>query len=193
MYQPELGRFLQPDPKQFEAGDYNLYRYCHNDPINKTDPLGLDPGPGRDFLVAFDNTATGGIATGIMNAFDPSFGANVDTGSNAYSYGSKAGFAPGGVRLAAKNIISKTFNAVRKLMPDSKAKGPHTTFKRDQDGKITNHGTFDAKGNPIQRTDVTGKPHYNKETKQYVPTPHTHTPTTPGGVRPALPGELPKP
>jgi RHS repeat-associated protein len=34
MYQPELGRFLQPDPKQFAAGDYNLYRYCHNDPVN---------------------------------------------------------------------------------------------------------------------------------------------------------------
>jgi RHS repeat-associated protein len=42
MYQPELGRFLQPDPKQFEAGDYNLYRYCHNDPVNKSDPTGLD-------------------------------------------------------------------------------------------------------------------------------------------------------
>jgi RHS repeat-associated protein len=42
MYQPELGRFLQPDPKQFEAGDYNLYRYCHNDPVNKNDPTGLD-------------------------------------------------------------------------------------------------------------------------------------------------------
>ncbi|HKP03941.1 MAG TPA: RHS repeat-associated core domain-containing protein [Chthoniobacterales bacterium] len=41
LYQPELGRFLQPDPKQFEAGDYNLYRYCHNDPVNKTDPTGL--------------------------------------------------------------------------------------------------------------------------------------------------------
>jgi RHS repeat-associated protein len=41
-YQPELGRFLQPDPKQFEAGDYNLYRYCHNDPVNKADPTGLD-------------------------------------------------------------------------------------------------------------------------------------------------------
>ncbi len=41
MYQPELGRFLQPDPKQFEAGDYNLYRYCHNDPVNKSDPMGL--------------------------------------------------------------------------------------------------------------------------------------------------------
>jgi RHS repeat-associated protein len=41
MYQPELGRFLQPDPKQFAAGDHNLYRYCHNDPINRVDPTGL--------------------------------------------------------------------------------------------------------------------------------------------------------
>src|SRR2546423_9468689 len=41
MYQPELGRFLQPDPKEFGAGDYNLYRYCHNDPVNHSDPLGL--------------------------------------------------------------------------------------------------------------------------------------------------------
>ncbi|HSH39294.1 MAG TPA: RHS repeat-associated core domain-containing protein, partial [Chthoniobacterales bacterium] len=41
MYHPGLGRFLQPDPLHFKAGDYNLYRYCHNDPINKSDPLGL--------------------------------------------------------------------------------------------------------------------------------------------------------
>jgi RHS repeat-associated protein len=40
-YQPELGRFLQPDPKEFDAGDYNLYRYCHNDPVNHIDPFGL--------------------------------------------------------------------------------------------------------------------------------------------------------
>lgn len=42
MYQPEMGRFMQPDPKEFAAGDYNLYRYCHNDPVNKTDPFGDD-------------------------------------------------------------------------------------------------------------------------------------------------------
>ncbi len=41
VYQPELGRFMQPDPKEFTAGDYNLYRYCHNDPVNKSDPTGL--------------------------------------------------------------------------------------------------------------------------------------------------------
>lgn len=42
MYNPELGRFMQPDPKHFAAGDYNLYRYCHNDPVNHSDPLGLE-------------------------------------------------------------------------------------------------------------------------------------------------------
>jgi RHS repeat-associated protein len=42
MYQPELGRFMQPDPKEFGAGDYNLYRYCHNDPVNRSDPTGLE-------------------------------------------------------------------------------------------------------------------------------------------------------
>lgn len=41
MYQPELGRFMSPDSKHFAAGDYNLYRYCHNDPVNKSDPFGL--------------------------------------------------------------------------------------------------------------------------------------------------------
>jgi hypothetical protein len=34
-------RLLQLDPKQFGAGHYNLYRYCHNDPVNRTDPTGL--------------------------------------------------------------------------------------------------------------------------------------------------------
>jgi hypothetical protein len=38
----ELDRFVQPDPKEFAAGDYNLYRYCHNDPVNKNDPFGLE-------------------------------------------------------------------------------------------------------------------------------------------------------
>jgi RHS repeat-associated protein len=53
-YQPELGRFLQPDPKQFDAGDYNLYRYCNNDPVNKSDPTGTDLMPSTSsFFTAF--------------------------------------------------------------------------------------------------------------------------------------------
>jgi hypothetical protein len=57
MYQPELGRFLQPDPKQFAAGDYNLYRYCHNDPVNKTDAFGL-------FDVGFEGFGTFSLSSG---------------------------------------------------------------------------------------------------------------------------------
>jgi RHS repeat-associated protein len=61
MYQPELGRFMQPDPKEFAAGDYNLYRYCHNDPVNRSDPTGLqDKKPEEKKLVreVFKTTRT---------------------------------------------------------------------------------------------------------------------------------------
>jgi len=39
-YHSGLGRFMSEDPKLFDAGDYNLFRYCHNDPIDFTDPMG---------------------------------------------------------------------------------------------------------------------------------------------------------
>src|ERR1041385_321327 len=48
-YHPGLGRFTSEDPKLFEAGDYNLFRYVHNDPIDLTDPMGLDSG--RDAII----------------------------------------------------------------------------------------------------------------------------------------------
>ena len=35
VYSPEWGRFLQTDSLRFDAGDYNLYRYCANNPINR--------------------------------------------------------------------------------------------------------------------------------------------------------------
>jgi RHS repeat-associated protein len=38
---PELGRFLQTDPIGFGGDASNLYRYCHNDPEDFGDPMGL--------------------------------------------------------------------------------------------------------------------------------------------------------
>ena len=42
MYNPLVGRFLEEDPIDFDAGDPNLYRYVGNSPTNGTDPSGLD-------------------------------------------------------------------------------------------------------------------------------------------------------
>ncbi len=40
-YSAKLGRFLQPDPVKFAAGDSNVYRYVGNAPTSRIDPLGL--------------------------------------------------------------------------------------------------------------------------------------------------------
>ncbi len=60
-YHPSLGRFMSEDPKLFvrraalaqaagdwsfaahpEEAEFNLFRYCGNDPVDFTDPMGLD-------------------------------------------------------------------------------------------------------------------------------------------------------
>jgi RHS repeat-associated protein len=49
-YHPGLGRFMSEDPSGFGGGDANLYRYCANDPINRSDPSGLqDPNTNYGF------------------------------------------------------------------------------------------------------------------------------------------------
>jgi uncharacterized protein RhaS with RHS repeats len=40
-YSPSLGRFMQTDPILF-GGGLNIYAYVGNDPVNATDPLGLN-------------------------------------------------------------------------------------------------------------------------------------------------------
>ncbi len=44
-YDPEIGRFLNEDPLGFTAGDANLYRYVFNNPVNLTDPDGMQAAP----------------------------------------------------------------------------------------------------------------------------------------------------
>jgi RHS repeat-associated protein len=39
-YDPEIGRFLSPDPLEFAAGDGNLYRYARNQPLSQVDRSG---------------------------------------------------------------------------------------------------------------------------------------------------------
>jgi RHS repeat-associated protein len=41
-YSPSIGRWLTKDPERFRAHGANLYAYCSGDPVNRTDPSGLD-------------------------------------------------------------------------------------------------------------------------------------------------------
>lgn len=81
------------------------------------------------------------------------------------------------------------------LKPDPKAEGPHSTFKRGEDGKVSGHAEFQPNDkNPsgfdqTKRVDVTGKPHTNRDGTS-VPTPHVHEKGT-KDVRPARPDEIP--
>jgi hypothetical protein len=43
----------------------------------------------------------------------------------------------------------------------------------------------------VKRVDLEGAPHYNKLTRESVPTPHVQSRDIPGGVRPATPQEIP--
>lgn len=40
-----VAKFFSPDPLGYRGGDPNLYRYCFNDPVNNTDPSGLEARP----------------------------------------------------------------------------------------------------------------------------------------------------
>jgi len=56
---------MSPDPKEFAAGDYNLYRYCHNDPVNKSDPTGMAERIMEDFRWKMNCFFDGGNSTQI--------------------------------------------------------------------------------------------------------------------------------
>ncbi len=55
-YNAKLGRFMSEDPKLFDAGDYNLFRYCHNDPGDNVDPMGLEENLAQKPISAWDPT-----------------------------------------------------------------------------------------------------------------------------------------
>jgi len=57
-YDPVIGRFLQPDPVGYADG-LNVYAYVGNDPVNNTDPTGLDGDPLWTITISFGGDGLG--------------------------------------------------------------------------------------------------------------------------------------
>ena len=68
-YSPDVGRFLQPDPIGFRAGN-NLYRYCGNNPVTRWDPLGFQGTPQKVPDGAGSNGGTATLDRVIVDAPD---------------------------------------------------------------------------------------------------------------------------
>lgn len=104
-----------------------------------------------------------------------------------------------GKQLLQEGMETGTKKGRNRMVPDPDAQGPHSVFRRGEDGKIKHYEEYQPQSNPknpnpwesTKRFDGEGKPHYNKETGEQVGTPHVHDPTTPGGVRSPNPDELP--
>ncbi|MFZ1218078.1 MAG: RHS repeat-associated core domain-containing protein [Chthoniobacterales bacterium] len=95
-YHPGLGRFLQSDPTGFDAGDMNLFRYCGDDPVDGSDPMGLVSSGTpflRDFMWLFAkygdpaNISQGLFADQTKGSF---LGKDVEGGDKSGDRGSKS-------------------------------------------------------------------------------------------------------
>ncbi|PSQ81696.1 MAG: hypothetical protein BRD46_01425 [Bacteroidetes bacterium QS_8_68_15] len=86
--------------------------------------------------------------------------------------------------------------AKNKLRPNPNAADRHTTFKLDAKGRVVSYATwtpnsYRPSGFDLEkRTDVTGRPHFDKRRGRYVEMPHTHL--RDGSVRAATQKELPR-
>ena len=96
-YDPELGRFLQPDPIDI-LGGINLYAYVGNDPISWIDPLGLAGGDLNcangiciDVVVVGSRPSHPGSATGGISGGAPGPRRRPITGFNTDSTGDSRG------------------------------------------------------------------------------------------------------
>ena len=126
-------------------------------------------------------------------------GAGASAASNMGAQGAAGGASSGGGKGGSGGGNSGSGGKGRgRLSPDPQAQGAHTVSKKGSDGKVYKYDTFEPNSrNPnnwdrVKSFQKTGEPHYNKTTKEYVPTPHVQGNNIVGGVRPAEPWEIPQ-
>ena len=187
-YDPSTGRFTQEDPIGI-AGGLNTFGYANGDPVNFSDPFGLNPVLGG--AAAATPLALAGL--GLAEQAVPGIGTVVGT----LTLGAAAVWALyEGVTALADHLEARKGS----MKPDSSAEGAHTTIVRDaKTGKVKKyqewqpneprHPKDKRKFKPGPRLDRNGPVHTNPDGTK-VPTPHIQQPN--GVARPARPNEIPR-
>ena len=156
-YMPSIGRFLQADPVGYEAG-MNLYAHCVNDPMDHTDPNGLEdePVPGGHMEYSAHNDAL----RVSLHMIDVQVGNAATVVKVAKATGAAKALAGAAVGTTLKALRNR---AVRQAWKDEQAllvaglKGTRNwtekeieTIKRTgSHPNIEGHHTLNVKGNPL--------------------------------------------
>ena len=178
-YDPTTTQFLSVDPLvQLTQAPY---LYADDNPIDISDPSGLES-LWQDFTGTIeevpDTIASGQAGDFLWNETQGFVEGTLGVDSSCLGPG--GGF---GVFLATGRTGGLG--------------GDFSTFQRGPGGQVDHYTTYTANPqNPsgydvAKRFDRVGRAHFNKTTGEYVPTPHTHDPGSPGGVRPPNPDEIP--
>ena len=111
-YDPSTQRFLSKDPIGFAGGDFNLYRYVLNDPVNFVDPLGLEF---SDILPGIGTAIVEGVKGGAY-AVSEAAGATADIARDGHPLAQTAlgiAFVSEAVPLAivaTPSVVSAVYN-----------------------------------------------------------------------------------
>jgi RHS repeat-associated protein len=132
-YDAKLGKFISADPIGFAGGDANFYRYAGNDPVNSSDPTGLEefrPRPG-DMAMMWSGRQ---LATNLQSG-----------GGSSASFSFSVGSGMGGVGFDAGDVASDI--AAAKAQRSSEARTSLLSAWAADHGQ-GNSGSSDSFGRP---------------------------------------------
>jgi len=176
-YHPGLGRFTSEDPKLFDAGDYNLFRYCDNDPIDMTDPMGTEDQNKTGFS-PLDNAGAAGAMqrlwdmtrwfdrSNIIQGNFPGFTLAMTSQSNQNAQGG--------------NFFSRLVRSIGRLFGRNQAaaaagaSGQSRTILRSGNLRIDTDGSGSDHGDPTHVNETAYQPNgrsLNADTDPYVAVP----------------------